>query len=195
RCPCGRFAPYAQWQARFSNHQLRTDIRGCPQCRRSSVLQRQDFRSLDPGAVSIRLWNPHTIKVKYNSITDRLVYRHILPRVDADAIRRGDNDFLEDTPWEFVEAALQRKPLKIATDRIFHLRDIPLAGVDSRGMGVPRGMANFRQAFLSQIMQRLNMVLGMEYSTPFRSITPEPMSVGMDRFADLFTSISSGTCH
>lgn len=182
RCEeCGQLAPIAQWKYRFQNGKFRTGTRGCPKCRKSTNLSRKDFRPLTSDAVDIRVWNPHSIKIKYNSITDRLIYKYVLDKQTANLIRGGDRDMLEDTPWEFVQAALKRQPLRLHNDRIFHLKDVPLAGINAEGMGVPRGMANFRQAFLTQVLQRLNIVLGMEYSTPLRSVTPELGSgQGMD---------------
>ena len=169
----GSVAPISQWNFRFQNGRFS----GSPKIEKRGVerpLERMDFRPLTQDALDIRVWNPYTMKVKFNSITERMIYRHVLPRDDAQMIRKGDPDFLEDTPWEFVQAALDRQPLRIHNDRIFHLKDVPLAGIDADGMGVPRAMANFRQAFQAQVMQRLNMVLAMEYSTPFRALTPEP---------------------
>ena len=177
RCRCGQFAPISQWKYRFQNGTFNTATHGCPRCKKSGELTRTDFRPLTADSVDIRTWNPHSMKIKYNEITDRLIYRHVLGKDAAELIRRGDRDMLEDTPWEFVQAALQRKPLRIHNDRIFHLKDIPLAGINADGMGIPRGMANFRQAYLAQVLQRLNIVLGMEYSTPLRSVTPEPGEV------------------
>lgn len=175
RCEnCGQLAPIAQWRYRFQNGRFRTASKGCPKCKKSTSLSRKDFRPLTSDAVDIRVWNPHTMKIKYNPITERLIYRHILEKKTAELIRKGDRDMLEDTPWEFVQAALKRQPLRLHNDRLFHLKDEPLAGINSMGMGIPRGMANFRQAFLSQVLQRLNIVLGMEYSVPLRSVTPEP---------------------
>ena len=175
RCEeCGQLAPIAQWKYRFQNGGFRTAVRGCPRCRRSTKLSRKDFRPLTSDAVDIRTWNPHSIKIKYNSITDRLIYKYVLDKKTANLIRGGDRDLLEDTPWEFILAAMKRQPLRLHNDRIYHLKDTPLAGINAEGMGVPRGMANFRQAFLTQVLQRLNIVLGMEYSTPLRALTPEP---------------------
>lgn len=176
---CGQMAPIDQWDFVFRSGEFRTNRGGCPKCHKSTDLTRNDFRPLTPDSLDLRIWNPYTIKTKFNPITDRMIYRYILPRETANLIRTGDKDMLSDTPWEFVMCALAKKALKIHSDRIFHLKDTPLAGINSEGLGVPRAMANFRQAYMSQILSRLNMVLGLEYSTPLRSITPEGSGMGM----------------
>ncbi|MFA5525260.1 MAG: hypothetical protein WC992_00350 [Acholeplasmataceae bacterium] len=173
RCrQCGQTAPLSQWDYKFDK--LTFSTRRCPRCGGRGPLERIDLRPMTSDAVGIRIWNPHTMRVKHNGVTGKNVYRHVLPNDDAEPIRQGDPDVLEDTPWEFVQCAVDRRPLRLHPEYIFHLQDTPLAGVNTRGLGLPRAMANFRQAYHGQVLQRLNMVLGMEYSTPLRSLTPGP---------------------
>jgi hypothetical protein len=180
-CPhCQNVAPLARWKYTFANGEFKPQRGGCPNCGYKGVLKFIDRRGGDPDAVDIRIWNPHSMNVLHNEITGHSTYYHSLSADSISRINRGDPSYIEDTPWDFVECAIQKKPMRIYNDQIFHMRDVPLAGIDSKGMGIPRCIANFRQARYTQILQRMNMVLGMEYSMPMRHISPAGTSAGSD---------------
>jgi hypothetical protein len=170
---CGRIAPVMEWEFKFNaSGKFNTGIGGCPKCHRSGELNRVDYRNTDPSAVSVTIWNLHQIRIKYNEVTNSSIYSYNLsPKISA-ALRRGDHDFMANTPWEYVEAALAKKTLRLFPESVFHIRDTPLSGIATEGWGLPRGMANFRQAYLTQALKRLNMVMALDYSMPLRSLSP-----------------------
>jgi hypothetical protein len=162
-----------EWEFKFNaSGKFNTGIGGCPKCHRSGELNRVDYRNTDPSAVSVTIWNLHQIRIKYNEVTNSSIYSYNLsPKISA-ALRRGDHDFMANTPWEYVEAALAKKTLRLFPESVFHIRDTPLSGIATEGWGLPRGMANFRQAYLTQALKRLNMVMALDYSMPLRSLSP-----------------------
>lgn len=178
-CPkCGQAAPLSAWPTlKFKDGDL---MSVCKKCDFAGVMNRHDFRASDRDSVSVHLWNIHHIRIKHNPLTNRSIYHYVMPPNLAALLRQGDPDYLADTPWEFIESALKRKPLRFFSDQIFHLREPAMSGVETQGNGLPRGLGNFRQAYLTQALKRLNMVMAMEYSMPFRSLTPQPGAGNMD---------------
>jgi len=171
---CGKcrqqIAPIREWDYKFERGKFATMGR-CPRCKQNSNLERVDYRSTDRKKIHLHIWNPYTISLKHNEITGSNTYYYKMPSRIKGKILSGDIDMLEDTPWEFVECAMSGKPLMLYPDSILHLRDVPLAGVNSGGNGLPRAMSNHRQAYLMQAYKRLNMVMALEYSAPLRSLS------------------------
>lgn len=178
-CPkCGQAAPLPAWQnLKFRDGDI---MSVCRKCSYAGIMNRHDFRATDRSAVSVHLWNIHHIRIKHNPLTNRSIYHYVMPPNLAALLRQGDPDYLADTPWEFIESALKRKPLRFFSDQIFHLREPAICGVETQGNGLPRGLSNFRQAYLTQALNRLNMVMAMEYSMPFRALTPQSGGGNMD---------------
>lgn len=172
-CSCGNTAPLPKWKFDLKGTKFMTGAAGCPICHKRGELQRMDIRSRDSSSIGIRLWDPHALKLKYNALTDKAVYYYTLPQYEASMLRRGDPDFLYTTPWEFVECAISKRSLRIHDDILLHSKEESLAGLTTSGLGLPKAMANFRQSFLMQSYKRLNLVMALEYSMPFRMITPE----------------------
>lgn len=151
----------------------------CPSCKRKVEFKRRDRRDKNRARkVRVIRWNPLHMQIKYNPFSHETEYWYQIPKVQEDAIRRGDENMLASTPWEIVECVRQKKLLKFDRNALFHMREDALAGIDHAGWGIAGYVSSFRQAYYSQVMHRYNEALAMDYIVPVRVTYPEDQGDG-----------------
>jgi hypothetical protein len=148
----------------------------CPGCKNQVTYVRKDRRSNNDAEFKVMRWSPHNMIIQYNPLTHDVEYRYRFPDSQKRKIREGDKFMLRTTPWEMVDAIRQDKLFRFDGDRIYHMKEDTLAGVRALGWGIPRLIANFKQAYYVQVLHRYNEALAMDYIVPFRLLTPQPGS-------------------
>ena len=167
---CSREMPLSQINYSFNNGNFRWN---CAQCNHSNSTNKPvDRRTKDVTKIKIKRWNPHEIRIQEHPITGRKVYYWEPPATDVTRIRKGDKFYLEDYPWEMIEAVLAGKLFEFNDDVIFHMCEEGLAGLHTGGWGIPNVLEAFQQAYYVQLGKLYNEVLFQEYIVPFRAITP-----------------------
>lgn len=145
----------------------------CPGCGRKGEYSRRDRRSTNDRDFRIMRWSPHYMVIQYNQLTHDVEYRYRFPDYIKRKFKEGDKFLLRTTPWEMVDAIRQDKLFRFDNDKIYHMKEPTLAGVRSVGWGVPRLIANFKQAYYVQVLHRYNEALAIDYIVPFRLLTPK----------------------
>jgi hypothetical protein len=148
----------------------------CPKCHRHLEFERKDRRSANNDEFKVVRWSPHYMLIQYNPLTHDVEYRYRFPEDFKKRVREGDKFILRTTPWEMLEAIKDNKLFRFDRQRIFHMKEASLAGMRTMGWGIPRMIANFRQAYYVQVLHRYNEALAIDYIVPFRLLTPKPGS-------------------
>lgn len=146
----------------------------CPKCKYSGAFGHIDRRSGESGAVKVKRWSPHEIELLWDPYTDEVSYIWKIPEDYRNLIKAGHLHHLERASWEVIQAIKNGQNLMFDKDIVFHLKEDALAGMRNRGWGISRILANFRQAWYVQILQRYNEAIALDYVVPFRVITPAP---------------------
>lgn len=146
----------------------------CPKCHYSGPWRHIDRRSGDAENMHVKRWNPHEIDILWDPYTDECSYVWKIPQDYRTLIKEGHLHHLERASWEVIQAIKNDQNLMFDKGVIFHLREDALAGMRNRGWGISRVLANFRQAWYVQILQRYNEAIALDYVVPFRVITPQP---------------------
>jgi hypothetical protein len=160
-----------------------------PKCEHKGEFKRVDRTSVAEDKPKLKHWNVHEIRTIHNEVTGRTDYMWEIPERVKAFIKKGNKFYLEDTPWEVIEAIRKNEMFRFNPDVIFHLKDHSPSGVRTHGWGVPLIMSNFRQAWYIQVLKRFNEAIAMDYIIPFRVITPEP---GTSREADPLLHMNIG---
>ncbi len=123
----------------------------------------------------LRSWSPHEIQVsEYSHWTgSSSSYDWMIPPDFKSGIKRGDVHLLADTPWEIIQAAIKNQDFQFDSDFIHHWRDDCLPGIDSRGMGIPRAITNYRVLFQLQMYARTNEAIASGHVLPIRVVSPK----------------------
>jgi len=161
----------------------------CKKCKYEGRFERVDRRSIEQDKLRIIHWPAHEIRILHHPITNESMYFWEIPPTVRSLIERGNEFYLEKTPWEIIEACRQRKLFRFNKDVMFHLRDEPISGVRDYGWGIPLIMGNFKQAWLIQVLKRYNEAIALDYIIPFRAVTPKP---GTSREADPLLHMNLG---
>jgi len=146
----------------------------CPNCKYVGPWKHIDRRSGDTGHISVKRWSPHEIDLLWDPYTGECSYVWKIPEDYRTLIKQGHLHHLERASWEVIQAIKDGKNLMFDKGVVFHLREDALAGMRNRGWGISRILANFRQAWYYQILQRYNEAVALDYVIPFRVITPAP---------------------
>lgn len=148
----------------------------CPGCKKKVKYVRKDRRSSNDSEFRVMRWSPHFMLIQYNPLTHDIEYRYRFPDHIKRKFKEGDKFLLRTTPWEMVDAIKQDKLFRFDRDKIYHMKEPTLAGLRTVGWGIPRLIANFKQAYYVQVLHRYNEALAIDYIVPFRLLTPKPGS-------------------
>jgi hypothetical protein len=146
----------------------------CPRCKFAGAWKHVDRRSGDTGHISVKRWSPHELDLLWDPYTGDCSYIWKIPEDYRTLIKQGHLHHLERASWEVIQAVKNNQHLMFDKGVIFHLKEDALAGMRNRGWGISRVLANFRQAWYYQILQRYNEAIALDYVIPFRVITPMP---------------------
>lgn len=158
----------------------------CPQCGRDVIFKVKDVPSQTPEGKKLRFVfrNPQDMVVQLNQLTGSYRFFYKMPTYIKDAIKRGDQVYLEDSPTVFLEAAQTDSLIEFPEDYFFHDRTITMAPLEKlyKGWSLPIFMPNFDQMLRAQQIDKFNEVITMDYIAPTRIISPEAanLKAGVD---------------
>lgn len=146
----------------------------CPVCGYKGVWEPKDRYSKDIHDVYIKRWNVHDLELLYDPFSGEETVIWRIPEDYKSLLNQGLPFILRNAPLEVIEAVRDNCNISFDKDFILHLKEPTLSGIRSRGWGIPRVVANFRQAILYQVFQRHNETIALESLAPFRVISPPP---------------------
>jgi hypothetical protein len=164
----------------------------CPRCKYSGVWDHIDRRSGEAGPIRIKHWSPHEIELLWCPYTEDISYIWKIPEDYRRMIKDGHLFHLERANWEIIQCVKNNTHLRFDKDVIYHMKENTLAGVRNRGWGIPRVLANFRQAWYVQVLHRYNEAIALDYVIPFRLITPAPGPGSADQSRDALLNLNMG---
>lgn len=161
-------------------------------CGYQGEFTRKDFRSTDQRRVVFKRWNPHQMDIEYNEVTGAKVFIWKMPTRLKRKINDGHKQLLATTPWKIIEAAVKNQDVRFADDFVYHWSSESLAGLDMGGWGLADALINLRQAFLSQVLNRQNETIAMDYVVPRRFISPAPRAGSATEAGDTMLGVNAG---
>lgn len=171
RCEkCGTEWPIRRVEYKFQGRKFHWT---CGNCNHHNHTEKPvDRRVRDKHKLRIKRWNPHHIRIRVHPISDRKEFYWAPPPMEAEKVKEGDPFYLNEYPWEMIEAILDDKLFQFNEDVIYHMADESLAGINANGWGLPPILHNFHQAYYIQLAKLYNEVLCQEYIVPFRVLSP-----------------------
>jgi len=180
-CPVCHFkAPiakvYEESNVSFSNKQF-TGRCPSPACGRNvSFIRTDSTKPVADTKTTIVRWPPQYMEIKQHPISKRTKYILDVNRYEylRDGIMTGDPLYMEETPWEIIEAVVDSKKFTFEDDALFHMAH-PAAACcipALRGWGLPPFMAEFETALLIMMLDKYTEAIITDYLVPFRVLTP-----------------------
>lgn len=178
-CPkCGfatPFLPYAnnpQTKFRFENK--KDFVFTCLKCKYDGPWSVDDKIEKRTDSLSIIRWSPHDIEIIWDPISQKAQYALRIPPEYRGLIERGATLPLAYVPEQILEAIRTNQDFIFYDDSIIHLREPAPAGIRMQGWGISPLLANFRQAWLVELLRSANQTIAYDYTLPIRILSPEP---------------------
>jgi len=150
----------------------------CPKCKYKGDFLHEDRRSPDKTKVFLKRWNPKFIRLKVHPINNITEYYYEIPGTDFRMIQEGNPFYINNTPWEMIEAACDNNHLfKFKPNQIFHMKESTLAGVPIWGWGIPPVITHFKLVYYIQVLRRYDEALALDFIIPLRTLSP-PAATG-----------------
>jgi hypothetical protein len=188
---CGFRAPLKQMKNYF-RFQDGKFVGQCPNpsCGRSGEFERVDAPAPKEGwKPVITRWPPQFMMIKQHPLSKRTIYSVDLSLYDemTSGVKQGDLLWLEDTPWEIVDAIVRNEQFEFAENEIFHMCHPPPASSLPvlKGWGLPPFMADFETAVLVTMLDKYIETIVVEYLMPFRVLSPEARTGEQDVMMNL----------
>lgn len=159
---------------------------------------KKDFKIVDTplsdvNKLVIKRWRPQDIDITIDEWSGLKEYHWRIPKTFAQDVKSGKMSTLENTPMEVIEAVKAGKDrFTFNRNTIFHAADDTVAGVNSGGWGIPLVIRNFRHIYRSQLLDRYDEAVNLDYISGLRVISPatagtgsaaDPIkNMGMDKF-------------
>jgi len=147
----------------------------CPYCERHATFIVHDVLIRSPRGIRIKLWNPEQVIPVGNEATDRVTYYYQPDSMLLRAIRRGDRDTLETTPWAFIKAAKKNGLVKFRRGSLLHIK-APSPDGRQQFLGHSPMTAALKDIFHVQLMKRAQEANCVERTIPLSMVHPLPIS-------------------
>jgi len=148
----------------------------CPACEKVTVHKHKDLRSMDESQINVIRWNPHEVQLIHDFMSGSTDFLWIVSPDLREHIRRGRTFWIRKLPWEVIKAIRDNAHFRFGPDVMYHMKEETVAGVRTRGWGIPRVMGLFKDVYYLQILKRFNEAMATDYIMPFRVITPDKAS-------------------
>lgn len=158
----------------------------CPLCHKHVVFEVKDVPSQTSDGRKLRFVfrDPRDMNMQYNQLTGEYRFFYKLPAHIKDAIKRGDQVYLESTPEVFLRVAQTDDVVEFPEDMFFHDKTMTLAPMERlhKGFGMPLFMSSFDDIVRLATLDRFSEVICMDFINPLRIISPESsnLKAGID---------------
>jgi len=151
----------------------------CAACKRATVGDIRDLKSVDRTKISLIRWAPALIDINYNPITGRSEYYYTIPSDIRTKVEKGDPHLMATIPLEFLKAIQAKKTFKFSPDQIFHMKMPAPAGIDAQ-WGLPPLVSTIKLFFYAAVLRKANEAIALDHIVPFRVLHPAPISGNAD---------------
>lgn len=127
----------------------------CPVTGKHVKFERVDRHYASPSNVSIKRWDPNRITIHHNDLTGKSKYFYKMKNSTRKLIEKGDRDMYNEVPWAYIEAALDKRNVRIRNENLYHLSNVKISGAFP-GWGVPRLFSAFKLIFYYLTLLKAN---------------------------------------
>lgn len=158
----------------------------CPLCHEHVKFEVKDVpaQTADGKKVRFIFRDARAMSVQYNQLTGSYQYYYKLPDYIKDAIKRGDEVYLQDTPKVFMDAVFTDDYISFPEDMFFAAHTDTLSPMNKlyKGWSLPLFMPAFDLFIQMAQVEKFNEAVSMDYIAPTRIISPDAanLKAGVD---------------
>jgi hypothetical protein len=143
----------------------------------------EDTATQNLADMRIITWNPLNMDLEYDEILNTYDYYFNLPNQIKQGIIKGEKKYFESYPQYFIDAAYQKKMLKLYSTKILHMRRPNHSAAYNKGWGEPLVNPSMKYLFYLMILMRAQESLAIDQILPWNILSPEP-NAGTDPATD-----------
>jgi len=162
--------PYVRWKRKEN----------CLNCGDGGNFECLDLKDPDLSRVKLVFYSPFEIEMAYNRISRKKEFWWKIDGDDRRDYQSGAPIFIETTPMEVLEDVARNASVRFDEGEMLHLAENVLAGIKSRGWGIPRTISSFRTAWLNQVTNKADQAVALDYTLGMRIISPAQNAGGID---------------
>jgi hypothetical protein len=137
-----------------------------------------DLRAARPESFKIKQWPVREMVIHHYAWSDRTMIYWRIPEHYKRAVQFGDIETLAEADEQVLEAIERNILFKFREDRIMHLKEPTLTGLQTRGWGLPRSLFLHRQGWTVQLLRKNTQAIALDWVTPIKLVSPMTAPVG-----------------
>lgn len=153
-----------------------------------------DIPSSDVNRLIIKRWSPHEIEIATEPFTGKKVYYWNISSDVKKRVSEGNVSTLAVVPQAVIEAVKDQGKFKFLDGQMFHRADESVSGVFDGGWGIPSVIKVFRLLYRSQLLDRYDEAINLDYIAGLRVISPRMggTNTGSDPIKHMGMDVFSG---
>ncbi len=157
-----------EWTFRNFSYEL-----NCPKCGTTAPAEVKDEWYLSYRGIKIIRWDPSSISIEFNPITQASEYAYTIPERIRAKIVNKHKPYLEEMPHTFIRAARHRRPVQLVAGNVFHFRaPTPSVSGNDSGWGYPPILPALKDSFYLQVLKKANEAIMLEHLVPLDILFP-----------------------
>lgn len=150
----------------------------CPNKGKHVVAIVKDWSRRSPSDLKIKQWPADEMMIDHYLWTDRDEIYWKIPEYYKAAVRKGHLETLAEADLDVLQAIKDNTLFKFFRERVYHAKELTIAGSQVRGRSIPRSLLLAPQIWHLQLLRHQNQVLSMDYLIPlgFFSLEDQPRS-------------------
>ena len=155
----------------------------CPETGKKVRFHRIDRYYPSRKKVSLKRWDPNRIEIEHNELTGKSKYYYNMSSDTRKLIKKSDRDMFNTVPWPYIQAALQKRSLRIKDENLYHVSNVKVSGAFP-GWGIPRLYSAFKLIFYYLTLLKANESIALGKIQDLTILYPamRGSSTGMDPF-------------
>lgn len=152
----------------------------CPNCETTAVAKAvYDRKNKDPKNFKWIRWDPKSIEIEFNPISNEAKYLLTIPQTIIDGVNKGNLQILQSTPLEILQAVTKKKRFLFKSGTIYHMKANCPAGFPA-GWGFPLLTQALYEVLHIAVLKRANEAIAWEHIVPKNIISPAPSGTAGD---------------
>lgn len=155
----------------------------CSSCGEKMNPRVEDTSTQDLTSMRVITWNPLNMDLEYDEIMNTYDYYYNLPNQIKQGIIKGERKYFETYPQYFIDAAYQKKMLKLYPTKMLHMKRPVHSAMYNKGWGEPLTTPAMKYLFHLMILLRAQDALAIDQILPWNIFSPTP-TAGTDPATD-----------
>ena len=132
-----------------------------------------DIADKDMSKIRLRSLDPREVFILYSEVSGRCQYVYQFGQDLITDTKKGILHQVNETPRSMLEAMSKDQYFKFEDDQLFHFKAPTIAGLQSKGWGIPEPFLLYRSLHQVQVYRRIDEYVGLDYMLPFRLFSPK----------------------